>query len=133
MLTFGTEMTQYNYYVYQCDYGHSWVRRRAAGTPEPAADVFCPHGHEAVTCSEEVPADRVWMLFEPAARVRSHSTDNTRIKNDGMFYLVLLDHEMNELRRSTKIYGWQTAIKLMYRFSNKTKADAIKWWDRKPL
>lgn len=124
-------MTRHNYYVYQCEIGHRWVHRRNADAPEPEAHAFCPHGHEAVTCSEQPPADRVLLLIEPAARV----VDRTKgqIGQDGLFWLVLLDIEMSELRRSNGTYGWEEAVKLMNRFANKTKEQALKWWDRKPL
>ncbi len=70
------------------------------------------------------------MLIEPAARI----VDRTRGHgHDGMFWLVLLDREMTELRRSTATYAWETACKLMQRFANKTRTEALKWWDRKPL
>ena len=124
-------MTRYSYYVYQCEFGHRWVKRRTAEASEPASDTVCSHGHEAVTCSEQSPADRVLMLIEPAARVVDRARG--QIGHDGMFWLVLLDHEMTELRRSNESYGWETATKLMQRFANKTKEQALKWWDRKPL
>ena len=53
-----------------CDENHQWSVEAPEGVDLRAAEnLFCPEGHEAVTCSAEPPADRVVVTLLPQARV----------------------------------------------------------------
>ena len=115
--------------VYQCDYGHLWEVEAVQVQPEVEDDAVCPLGHEAVTRSDQIPADEVQILLRPAARI----VDSVRgqVSLSGRYYLVLLDREDRELCCSCSHYEWEEAVKIAFLFKGKSEIRAMKWWERK--
>src|SRR5688572_26726715 len=103
--------------LYHCDFGHHWTVVSQQGTPEKAEDRFCLEGHEAVTCNEQLPADRVQLLLRPAARI----VDRVRgtIWYGERYYVALFDRADRELRTSEKQYTWEEAIALAAVFKDR--------------
>jgi hypothetical protein len=93
-------------------------------------DTRCPEGHDAVTSSEQLPADEVQILIRPAARIVDQVTG--QVSDTGRYYLVLLDREDEEIIASMENYTWDKALKLAELFKGKDKARALEWWRRKP-
>lgn len=119
------------YRRYHCDFGHEWTVVTRTDAPEAAADVVCPHGHEAVTCNEALPADEVQVLLRPAARIVDRVTG--LVRHEGRYYVVLLDRGDQELCVSNEHYPWDDAIKLAAQFRGKDAQRALAWWRRKPV
>lgn len=119
------------YREYRCDHGHEWTVATQQTKVEAAADAVCPEGHEAVTCSEALPADEVQVLLRPAARVVDGVT--ARVSRSGRYYLVLLDRADRELCASNEDFSWDDAIKLAGLFRGKEATRALEWWRRKAL
>ena len=117
------------YRQYCCDYGHVWTVNTQEGEPELEEDLRCPHGHEAVTCEEEQPADEVQTLLRPAARIVDRVTGQT--SDSGRYFVVLLDRADRELCTSIQHYSWDEAIKLAGLFKGKSASRALDWWKRR--
>jgi hypothetical protein len=119
------------YRRYRCDEGHEWTVATQTGAPEIEANTICPHGHVAVTCNEELPADEVQILIRPAARVVDSVAG--RIWDADRYFVVLLDRRDHELCMSKSHYPWDEAVKLALLFKGKTEDRALEWWKRKAL
>jgi hypothetical protein len=119
------------YRCYRCDHGHHWDVERGSGEPERAEDTKCVHGHEAVTRRDDIPTDEVQILIRPAARVVDRVKEQRAL--EGRYWLVLLDRDDGELRRSSQHYTWEEAARLGRLFVGKDNATALKWWKKRGL
>jgi hypothetical protein len=119
------------YRRYRCDHGHEWIVATHSEKAEVEGDLFCPAGHDAVTCSEEMPADEVQVLIRPAARIVDRVTGNVALA--GRYYLVLLDQGDSEICASSNDLSWDDAVKLATLFKGKDTPRALEWWRRKGL
>jgi hypothetical protein len=118
------------YREYRCDHGHEWTVTSREGAPELAQHTQCPEGHEAVTCSEQQPADEVQIVLRPAARIVDRVTGQTQ--HQGRYFVALLDRADQELCVSTEHYTWEEAVMLANLFKGKDASRAMDWWRRKP-
>jgi len=118
-----------NYRRYRCDFGHQWEIEREQGEPEDPKDTHCGEGHEAVTRTDEEPADEVQVLIRPAARIIDKVTQKRGM--EGRYWLVLLDRANIELLRSSAHYSWDEAVAIGKLFQGKGVSRALEWWERK--
>ncbi len=83
-----------------CDFWHTWEVYVDEDAPETEADVTCPHGHEAVACTTEVPANLVRLTILPAARIIGEG-NLQRLYGERKFHMSISDREGVLLRTST--------------------------------
>jgi hypothetical protein len=117
------------YREYHCDFGHQWTVLSRQGEPEREQDTFCPEGHEAVTCNEQLPADEVQILLRPASRVVDSVTG--KVRHSERYYLVLFDRADREMCVSKADYSWDEVVKLAALFHGKDESRALVWWKRR--
>lgn len=116
------------YRRFRCEFGHEWTLQTSSGDPVPS-DARCPEGHQAVTLSEEPPADEFQILIRPAARIVDPVSGQVWLS--GRYYVLLLDRDDQTVRLSSEHYGWEDALKTAALFRGKPTAEALKWWERK--
>ena len=117
--------------MYQCDLGHEWTVSARQGALERVEDTFCAEGHEAVTCREEPPADRVQLLLRPAARIIDSVTGRVRFAD--RYVVVLLSRDDAELCSSEKQYAWDDAVALAALFKECDERQAVELWKERAL
>jgi hypothetical protein len=113
---------------YHCDFGHNWEVYVDENTPETETDCRCTEGHEAITCSTEIPADLVQLTICPAMRIIGLAPLQ-QVVLERMFRVFISDREGNLLRTSKEVYTFRNAVNMIERFTNKTAADACAYWD----
>lgn len=119
------------YRHYRCDHGHDWEVERDAAEPERAEDGQCAFGHEAMTRTDQMPADEVQVLIRPAARIVDSVTGQLGL--EGRYWVVLLGSGDKELCRSSKHYTWDEAVQLGRMLKGKEENAALEWWRGKAL
>lgn len=117
------------YRRYRCDEGHEWTLCRDSNEAERKPDGLCPQGHEAVTCSKELPADEVQVVLRPAARIVDAARG--QVWHAGTYWLVLLDRADVELCVSRERYSWDDVIRLAGLFRGSSRERALLLWQRR--
>jgi hypothetical protein len=117
------------YRRYRCEHGHEWTVTTKQDIPEGTPQTYCPEGHKAITCNEELPADEVQVLLRPAARIVDPVIGKLWLT--GRYYLVLLDRADQELCVSREHYTWDELIRLASQFRGKSETVAMDWWNRR--
>ena len=99
------------YWQLVCDYGHAW-----GGFFEEEADISmqCSEGHEAVTCSKQLPVDQVQIKITPAGRIADTITKKPTFERQ--VWIVVSDIQGSWEYQSQKIYSWREAEQIVRLF-----------------
>jgi hypothetical protein len=99
---------------------------RECDEPEREQDAICPHGHSAVTCINEPPADCTRIVLLPAARV----IDGEQIVASERFFVIISDAHGASESMSGNCYPWKEAIAIAQCFSNKQFSESTVLWNK---
>jgi len=118
------------YWLYQCDYGHSWILFRDEQELERSEDKICSFGHEAVTLRKRKPVDEVKIIIQPAGYVSDPVKNQVVFQNK--YRLVISNLDGTEERVSVQVYSWKELLDLIEKIHIRAKSTEEAWrlWDQ---